>query len=125
VKIETINGVSKYSISSLQPVMKWMESYTKEQRELLLRRHQNFETFISSVELDKNRPDISYFEGTAGIEDAYRELLEIGEEMLQYTPILCAPEDDPLRDFRVAYFRERHRRGIFSRLVAHNTSLGR
>jgi len=125
IHTETINDTLKYTIHSLNAVVKWMENYTRDQRDMLLRRHQNFESFISSLELDKNRPDFHYFDGYEGLEQAYRKLLDQGKETLHYFPVICSTEDDPMRDFRVEYFRERRRKGVFARVIAHNTPLGR
>lgn len=122
---ETINGSTKYSIQSLQAVTNWMEADTKKKRETLLRRHQNFESFIASLKLEKIRPEMQFYEGLEGFEQAYRRLLEPNKEWISYVPVICATEDDPMRDFRVELFRERHKRGIFSREIAHDSALGR
>src|SRR5205807_2254382 len=47
------------------------------------------------------------------------------KEMLQYVPVYCSIEDDPLRDFYVEWFRSRRKEGVFSRVIAHDTPLGR
>ncbi len=122
---EWVNDSYKYALSSLSAITKWMEQDTKSKREQLLRKHQNFEAFISSLAVDKNRPEMQYYEGLEGLQKAYTKLLECGKEFLHYFPVLSSVEDDPLRDFRVEYFRERRRRGIFSRVIIHNTPLGR
>ena len=68
---------------------------------------------------------MQYFDGEEGMKQAYMLMLSQGKEMLQYVPVLCSADDDPLRDFKVQYFRERRSRGIFSRVIAHDTTLGR
>ncbi|MFA6523117.1 MAG: helix-turn-helix domain-containing protein [Candidatus Peribacteraceae bacterium] len=122
---EHINDISKYAVVSLAAIAKWMEEDTKQKQEMLTRRHQNFESFIHSLELDQARPEMHYFEGDEGLKQAYMQLLGGGKETLHYFPVLCAIEDDPLRDFRVDYFRVRRRKGIFSRFLVHDTPLGR
>ncbi len=122
---EQINGTWKYTLHSLKAVSQWMMEDMKEKREAMTRRHQNFESFLTTLELDKKRPDIEYFDGDEGMKRAYMSILGYAKETLHYMPVICAIEDDPLRDFRVEYFRERRRKGVFSRVIAHNTSLGR
>ncbi|TSC57894.1 MAG: hypothetical protein Greene041619_899 [Candidatus Peregrinibacteria bacterium Greene0416_19] len=125
VSKEDINDTTKFAIHSLQSIVKWMENHTRSQREELLRRHQNFETFIASLEKGKHRPDMEFFDGKEGMQQAYTKLLDRGKELLIYDPVFCSIEDHPLRDFFVQYFRDRRRRGIFSRIIAHATPLGR
>ncbi len=122
---ESINESAKYSLTSLDAIKKWMEQDIKQKREELTRRHQSFETFLATLTKDKTRPEMQHFSGIEGIEQAYKKVMEHGKEMLQYVPVIWSAEDDPMRDFRVEYFRERRRRGIFSRVIAHNTTLGR
>ena len=122
---ESINDTTKYAIVSLQSIAKWVEEDTQQKREMLLRRRQNFDAFIHSLERNQKRPDMQFYDGDEGVISAYRKLLDFGKETLHFFPVVCSAEDDPLRDFRVEYFRERRRRGIFSRFIIHNTPLGR
>ncbi|MFA6039416.1 MAG: MarR family winged helix-turn-helix transcriptional regulator [Candidatus Peribacteraceae bacterium] len=122
---EHINETIKYRLISVQAIAKWVEEDTRAKQEMLKRRHQNFEAFITSLKADKDRPAMQYFEGEEGMRKAYGKLLDHGTELLHYYPVVCAIEDDPLRDFRVELFRERRRRGIFARYIVHNTPLGR
>lgn len=122
---EWINDNYKFTMISLHALIKWVNDDLQKKREELSQRHQNFETFISTIKLDKKRPEMQYFEGQKGIEQAYLQALKYGKEMLHYFPVVCSPEDDPLRDFRVEYFRERRRQGVFARVIAHDTPLGR
>lgn len=130
---ERMNDGYKFAMISLQSIVKWMEQDTKQKREMLLRRHQNFEQFIASLQHDKGRPEMEFYEGDEGLQKAYLRLLDLvgieqgygpGREMLFYVPVQWKEEEDPLRDFRVQYFRERRRRGIFSRMIAPKTPLG-
>lgn len=122
---EMVNDAPRYILKSLQPVLEWMEDDMEQKRAMIVRRHQNFEAFISSLQVGKKRPEMEYFEGIEGIKKAYNLLLNRGNDFVQYGPTLYLAEEDPLRDFRVQHFRERHRRGIFARVITHNTVLGR
>src|SRR3989338_3326036 len=123
---ETINDVPKYVLNSLQSIVECVEREIKEKQKEVERRKKNFESFMATLTVDKNRPDMQYFEGEKALQNGYIKLLEIaGKEMLHYFPVTTTAEADPLRAFRVEYFRERRRRGIFARYVIHNTPLGR
>ena len=125
VSKEDINGTPKYTIGSLQAITRWMEKDVKQKRDLLLRKFENFESFISSLEMEKGRPEMKHFHGAEGVRQAYFELLQKGKEFLQYAPVNYKEEEHPLRDFYVQYFRERRRRNIFARVLAPDTPLGR
>lgn len=126
IRKQFINAHIKLSIVSLESILQWMENDIKRKRELMARRHQNFETFIRSLEQDKKRPDIRFFDGLEGLAKAYRMLLICGrKEMLGYVPVFCAIEDHPLRDFMTEWFRQRRKRGVFSRIITHDNPLGR
>ncbi len=123
LKRELFNMQPKYSLVSLQAIVDWVEHDMKAKQELQRRRHENFEAFVSNMSVDKNRPEMHYFDGEDGIRKAYEELLLAGKEIIGYLPIQYKEEDDPLRAFRVDYFRQRRKHGIFLRLIAHDTSL--
>lgn len=125
IKKTLINDAPKYSLDSLDAVVEWMQDDMEQKRDLLLRRHQNFESFVTSLESGTKRPDIEYFEGESGIKQAYIKLLNGPGEIFHYLPVTGKEEEDPLRDFRVQYFRERQHRKMFSRILAHNNPLGR
>lgn len=125
IKRSVINEVPKYSLDSLETVVQWMQDDMEQKREMLLRRHQNFESFVTSLESGNKRPDMEYFDGESGIKQAYIKLLNGPGEIFHYLPVIGKEEEDPLRDFRVQYFRERQQRKMFSRVIAHDTSLGR
>jgi len=132
---EVINGQPRYSIHSLDAIVGWMKEDVRSRHETLDRRHHDFESFITSLKMDRSRPDMEYFEGEEGIRKAYVQLLgllktqsfaeEETREFLHYRPAMKRDEDDPLHAFKVQYFRERHRRGIFTRALVPNTPLGR
>ncbi len=124
-KKEIINDQPRYSIDSLDAVLRSMQRETKQRKEQLDRRHHDFESFISSLTHDKHRPDMEYFHGLEGIQKAYMKLLDTGQELLTFTPVLTRAEDDPLRIFRVDYFRKRQYRKIFQRILAPDTPLAR
>lgn len=124
IKRTLINDTPKYALDTLETVVEWMQEDMEQKREMLLRRHQNFESFVTSLESGTKRPDIEYFEGESGIKQAYIKLLNGPGEILHYLPVQYKEEEDPLRDFRVQYFRERQLRKMFSRVLAHDTILG-
>src|SRR3990167_10628803 len=45
--------------------------------------------------------------------------------MLHFLPVRHTEVEDPLRDFLVQFFRVRRRQGIITRVIAHDTPLGR
>ncbi|MDD4286877.1 MAG: hypothetical protein PHN33_00825 [Candidatus Peribacteraceae bacterium] len=123
---ETVNDTPKMIIKSLEPILQWVKRDTEEKLETMKSRARNFETFINSLKVENKRPEMEYFEGEEGIKKAYLKLLELDvKEFLHYRPVTVKEEEDPLRLFRVQYFRGRHKRGIFSRVLASNTPLGR
>lgn len=123
---KTINDAPKYALNDLEFIVERVEREMEQKQQELRRRHQNFESFIATIAVDKHRPGMEYFDGEDALRKAYVKLLDIaGKETLHYFPVTTTAEADPLRAFRVEYFRERRRRGIFSRFVIHNTSLGR
>lgn len=125
IKKALVNDSPKYSLDSLESVVEWMQDDMEQKRDMLLRRHQNFESFVTSLESGNKRPDIEYFEGEGGIKQAYIKLLNGPGEIFHYLPVTGKEEEDPLRDFRVQYFRERQNRKMFSRILAHDNALGR
>lgn len=123
---ETVNDAPKMLLKSLDPILQWVKRDTEEKLEGMKSRARNFETFIASLKVENKRPEILYFDGEEGIKKAYTKLLDLGvKEFLHYRPVTMKEEEDPLRVFRVQYFRERYRRGIFARALAPNTALGR
>jgi hypothetical protein len=126
VSIRTVNDAPLYMLDSLESVVRWMEKDTAEKRAALEQRYQDFESFISSVQQSRGRPEVEQFTGEDGIKRAYCKMLDTGsKELLQIAPITCKEEEDPLRDFKVQYFRERHRRKIFLRVLGQCSPLGR
>jgi DNA-binding HxlR family transcriptional regulator len=125
IKKTLVNESPKYSLDSMESVVEWMQDDMEQKRDMLLRRHQNFESFVTSLESGSKRPDIEYFEGEVGIKQAYIKLLNGPGEIFHYLPVTGKEEEDPLRDFRVQYFRERQHRKMFSRVLAHDNALGR
>ena len=125
VKKESINNVTKYSMTSLDAVLRWMEEDDRRKRDLMARRHQSFEKFLLTVEQDKKRPEIEYFEGLSNFPKAYRKIFGCGPELLCFEPVCCALEEHPLRDFMMEWIRIRRRHGEPARVLAHNTIHGR
>lgn len=123
---QEFNSTTKYSLLSINAISAWMNRDMHEKRSELSRRLQNFEAFISTVEMHRNRPEMEYFDGEDGIKAAYEKLITFpAKEILIYDPILWTAEEDPLRDFRVQLFRKRRARGLFCRVIGPNTPLGR
>ena len=123
---EMVNDSPKIVLKSLDAVTQWMKRDMDQKLKVMHSRARDFETFISSLKRETTRPEIEYFEEESGIQRAYLKLLTLGvKEFLHYRPVTVREEEDPLRVFRVQYFRERHRRGIFARVIAPDTPLGR
>jgi DNA-binding MarR family transcriptional regulator len=120
-----INGQPRYRIGSLDAILRWMRQDLQERQQSLERQHQSLQQFLATLKVDRGRPDMEYFQGFKGMEQAYLRLLETGGELLTTMPILTTAEDDPLRAFRVDYFRKRQYRKIFQRVIAPDTSLAR
>ena len=120
-----INDQPRYSINSLDAVVRWVKNDMIERKSTLDRRHENFESFIATLKVDKKRPDIEHYHGEEGIKQAYLKLLESGQELLTFTPVLTLTEADPLRLFRVEYFRKRQVRKIFQRILSPDSTLAR
>ncbi len=127
VEKKQINETNKYALRSLQNVVDWMHQDMKSRQAMMVRRFENFESFVKSLTIiqEKKRPEIEHFEGVEGVKKAYMEVLNRGNELVQFGPTVYLTEEDPLRDFKVQWFRERQRRGIFLRVITHNTILGR
>ncbi len=123
---EVINGTPKYVLASIEAVREWVRQDMGRKKDQLTRRHDDFESYIESIIVEKDRPDMEYFEGFDGIQRAYLKLLDLAEgELLHYIPIQYKEEEDPLRDFRVDFFRKRRKKEVFSRVITSNSSLGR
>jgi len=123
---EKVNGVPKYTVDSVNAITKWVQQDSKIKKELITRKEQDFQKFIESLTRDSFRPRMEYFEGRDGILKAYMQLLNSAEgEMLQFLPMTFKEEDDPLRSFKVQYFRERKKRKIFLRVIGYDSPLGR
>ncbi len=120
-----INDNYKYVFRSLDAVSKWVVEDLKKKRDALQRKHQDFETFISTLKMDKRRPEMEYYHGPDGIQKLYLQLLDAGKEQLDFLPVTVDPEEDPLRDFRSEYAKSRRSRGITLRVITNDTPFGR
>ncbi|MDD5055599.1 MAG: helix-turn-helix domain-containing protein [Candidatus Peribacteraceae bacterium] len=125
VERSIINGQPRYGIRSLDTIRRWMHQDMEQKQASMERQHQSFQQFLSTLKVDRDRPDMEYFHGPDGMEQAYRKLLESGGEFLTISPILTTAEDDPLRACRVSCFRKRQYRKIFQRVIAPDTTLAR
>lgn len=125
VQREVINDSVKYTMTSLDAVLRWMEEDDLRKRELMTRRQRNFESFLRTVELDRKRPEIEYTEGVVNFPKAYRKLLGCGKTLLCYDPACLPVEEHPLRSFMSEWPRMRRKDGVFSNVIAHDTPRGR
>lgn len=122
---EIINDVPKYILQSLQSVQDWMREDMQQKQQMIVRKYENFEAFLATIQKGKQRPEMEYFEGLEGIKRAYLQLLGRGKVLLRYGPTPWSTDEDPLHDFWVEYFRECKKRDVFSRIITHDTPLGR
>ena len=126
VERQIINDTPKYVVTSLQSIIDWMEEDTRTRRLEIDRRYENFESFILTLERERMRPHVEHFDGFEGIKRAYLKLLEYGsKEIVGFVLPLFKEEEDPLRDFKVQWFRERYNKGAFLRVITHDVPLGR
>jgi sugar-specific transcriptional regulator TrmB len=119
-----VNDFPRYCLISLDAVVHFVSQGTSERKEMLERKHQNFQEFISTIKTDVARPHMEYFDGPVGIAKAYEELLELREEFLTIAPCLCSTED-PLRTIRERCINRRKAYRTKQRVIAPNTALAR
>ncbi|MCA9370679.1 MAG: hypothetical protein KC680_01815 [Candidatus Peregrinibacteria bacterium] len=123
---ESINDVQKYTIGSLEAIQRWVESDMMAQHAALKRKKENFDAFLSTVEHQKGRPEMEFFEGKEGIQRAFEKLLALGvPKWLHFAPALAKEEEGPLAEYRVQLFRKRRQGKIFLRALAPDEPLGR
>ncbi len=122
---DIINDNPVFTLVSLEAISRALEEDTEDKRASLKRRFENFESFVQSLEFEKSRPDTEYFEHEEGIKRCYCKLLGLGKEIIGYIPVQERDADDPMEAFSAEFFRERRRRSIFSRIIAHDTPAGR
>lgn len=123
---ETVNGTPKLTLSSLEAVVSWVHEDSEHKRAAMERREKDLQSFVDSLSTKVSRADIQHFEGVDGLERAYTKLLEVcGGAMLHFLPVRYTETEDPLRDFLVQFFRVRRRQGTITRVIAHDTPLGR
>jgi|TARA_B100002003_G_scaffold176167_1_gene164069 hypothetical protein len=123
---QCVNDTPKVTLASPEAIRIWMKKDLQDKQKMLRRKEQDVESFICSLTFNITRPQIEYFEGEEGMEKAYMKLLDLTEkELFLYMPMIHKEEEDPLREFRAQYFRERKKRKIFLRVIGHDTPLGR
>jgi hypothetical protein len=120
-----VNGNPSFSLKSMDVISRIIEDDVEHKREALQRRHKNFEAFISSITLDKRHPEMEMFSEAEGIKRAYCKLLEHGTELLAYQTSYEGGSDPHWPDFLAQLCRERRRRKIHARVIAHDTLAGR
>lgn len=123
---EMINDAPKLTMSSPEAIVDWVQEDRARKAAALARQEKDLQAFVASLSADVSRADIQHYEGLPGMERAYEKLLqECGGTMLHFLPVRTTEVDEPLRDFLVQYFRDRRRRGVITRVIAHDTPLGR
>ena len=123
---EIVNDSPKLTLSSLEAVVAWVHENGEMTRKSMERREQDLQSFVDSLSPNKSRADIEHFEEMDGLEQAYTKLLEgCNGVMLHFLPVRHTEVEDPLRDFLVQFFRVRRRTGTITRVIAHDTPLGR
>lgn len=123
---ELVNDSPKLTLSSLEAVVAWVHEDSERTRNFMERREKDLQSFVDSLSPNMSRADIEHFEKMDGLEQAYEKLLEgCNGVMLHFLPVRHTEVEDPLRDFLVQFFRVRRRQGIITRVIAHDTPLGR
>lgn len=121
-----INDTPKLKLSSSEAIVEWVREDRKQKQVVSERREKDLEAFMASLSVDVSRADIQHYEGLEGLQQAYMKLLEeCGGTMLHLLPVRHTEVEDPLRDFLVQFFRLRHRQKVITRVIAHDTPLGR
>ncbi len=121
-----INDTPKLKLSSSEAIVEWVREDRRVKQALSERREKDLEAFMASLSVDVSRADIQHYDGPDGLQKAYMKLLEecVGT-MLHFLPVRHTEVEDPLRDFFVQFFRLRHRQKVITRVIAHDTPLGR
>lgn len=117
-----VNGVPKFALASMDAVLQWIEEDVQQKTEGLLRRKQDFKSFVRALQQHDSKPKVEYFEGDEGIARAYNQLLENNsEELLQFLPLDCHEDTACFSQQRVESNRERRRKNMKLRVIAHDT----
>lgn len=122
---EMLNNSPKFVLKSLQNIVQWLHDETLHRREMLLRKYQTFEAFVATMENEQSRPEMQYFDGDDGLEQAYFSLLDQGKHWRQFIALNGREQDDPLWQMRVRLFRARKEAGVFCHVLTHDTEAGR
>ncbi|MBM3227743.1 winged helix-turn-helix domain-containing protein [Candidatus Peribacteria bacterium] len=121
-----INDTPKLKLSSSEAIVEWVREDRKQKQAVYERREKDLESFMASLSVDVSRADIQHYEGLSGLEKAYRKLLEeCGGVMCHFLPVRHIETEDPLRDFLMQFFCLRYRQKVITRVIAHDTPLGR
>lgn len=125
VQKECINGSPRYALHSIDSVSQWVQCDLKRKTDRETRRLRDFELFLSTLTMQKHRPQMEYYEGENGLQRAYMRLLEYGDEICRYLPFTNLPIDSPMEDFHAFYAKARLRRRVFERVIAQDNCHGR
>lgn len=121
-----MNGVPKYALASMDAVLHWIEADVKQKTAGLLRRQQDFTSFVRTLQQHEAKPKVEYFEGEKGIARAYEQLLaDKPAELLQFLPLDCHEDEHAFGEIRARFNRQRRKLGINLRVIAHNTIYGK
>ena len=126
VSRQILNEAPCYLLRSIDCIAQWFQQDIHCKKQTLLRRHQDFLAFLSSLSRCRERPDLMHFDGSIGIVSAYRKLLTVNtKELFCFLPILHKEEEHSLRDFLKRFTLERKKHGMFLNIIANDTVLGR
>ncbi|MCK5020218.1 MAG: hypothetical protein KAS32_24480, partial [Candidatus Peribacteraceae bacterium] len=125
-KKETINNSVRFVLTSLEAIVQWVEEDVQKKTKSLIRKKDDFASFVQTIDANGSRPKVEYFDGEEGIKKAYMQLLDMGcKELMQFLPLTQKEEDNPLSEFLSKFTRSRRKRGIALRVLTHDTPLGK
>ena len=120
-----INGVPSYALASPDAIAGWAREHARKELTMLRRKEQDIHHFFTSIHLQQQRPQLDFYDGLEGIQQAYRRLLqESSREIIGFLPMEEGPYQ-PLSLWQPEWTKERRRRQIGCRIVAHDSVNGR
>ena len=122
---DQVNGSPRYGLCSTDAILQYIEQDIAERNKMQRRKSKDFQRFLSTVEQQRSRPAMEYYEGIEGMKQAYEKFLDCSGEWLQYLPVRRKEEEDPLREFRSALREKRQQQQSHLRTIAVNTPLAR
>jgi len=120
-----MNGVPSYTLASPDAMTRWINEQSREELTMLRRKEQDIHNFFKSIQLQKQRPQLDFYEGVEGIQKAYRQLIqESSDEILGFLPMEKGAYK-PLSFWQQGWTKERRRQHIGCRIIAHDSANGR